>query len=189
VEIKKNTIFAVQFLKRVNRMSVELFDIEIGKYKEGVHRIEFEMDSEFFKSYESSCVEDGKVWAELIFDKGAFAIKFDFKIKGEVKRSCDRCLNDLSYPVESTFNLVAKITADIGEDEEHLTYILPNEQWFKTASYFMEMVCLSLPIKVVCEDVNQVCDSSMLEKFMEEEEEEIPSQFEKLKNLFKDNKI
>ncbi|HAH39154.1 MAG TPA: hypothetical protein DCL81_22620, partial [Algoriphagus sp.] len=69
------------------------FDIEVIKFKEGQHEIEFLIDDQFFSAFEDNeLVEKGKLTTRVIMHKGANLIEMEFDIAGHVRLTCDRSL-------------------------------------------------------------------------------------------------
>lgn len=174
-------------------MAVELkdFEIEFVKFKEGIHNLEFNLTSDFFLLFENSSLDSGNLNANVVFEKKSQSLHFDMKVMGNVGLSCDRCLTKISYPIENEFKLLVKISDQVGDEEEDLTYILPSEHSFNIAGYLYEMINLAIPMRKTCEDIGEKCDATILQKLQTimneetkvEEAKEINPEWDKLKDI------
>ncbi|MCO6496015.1 MAG: DUF177 domain-containing protein [Bacteroidetes bacterium] len=173
-------------------MAVELkdFEIEFIKFKDGIHTLSFQLCSDFFQLFEKSSLDSGNLNATVIFEKKTQLLDFDMKVMGNVGLFCDRCLTKNNYPIEGKLNLHVKITENIGEEEEDLTYILPSEHSFNIAGYLYEIINLAIPMRKTCEDIGEKCDESVLEKLNKiavdkegDENKEQNPEWDKLKDI------
>jgi uncharacterized metal-binding protein YceD (DUF177 family) len=85
-------------------------------------------------------------------------------LEGNAIVSCDRCLDDLSLPIETTGNLKIKLGEDFDDDGEIL--IVPEEDGtVNVAWYIYEFIVLSLPLKKV--HAPGKCNREMMSKLSE----------------------
>lgn len=176
-------------------MRWEDFDIAFVKYKPGTHTVDFVLNADFFSLFENSSYTHGTVDASVLLHRDTPHFKLDFSIKGNVETECDRCLENIVYPLKNSYTIHVKVTENPGEEVDNLVYLHPSEFKFNVAQYLYEMIHLAVPMKKVCEDIGNSCDPIVLAKiegFSSEDlndDTEIPSTpFEKLKDLFKDTK-
>jgi uncharacterized protein len=172
---------------------LEDLDIEFVKYSIGSHQITFSMGQSFFKLFEKSSLQKGNLRATIAFEKKQLSLNFKINIIGNVNVDCDRCLKNISIPIETDFVLLVKITISPEEEDENIAYILPSEHKFNIAKYLYEIIHLSVPMRNVCDDVGEHCDSEVVQRLSAEEqsadEEEVRHpEFEKLKDILKDLK-
>lgn len=176
--------------------SLKSFDIEFIKYKTGEHSLFYKLDAGFLRNFEYGSLKEGQVEAQVEFIKHMHSLEFKFNLDGEAKVTCDRCLNEIMYPIVGDFHLLVKITDEPGEEEDNLTYIPPSAFKFNIAQYLYEIMHLSLPMKVTCEDLEDdeiTCNEEVIKKLEEiatEEEPDSPdlnADWEKIKKLFNDN--
>lgn len=177
----------------MKRAKLADFDLMFVKYNTGNHKVSYELDDSFFQLFDYSSLTEGKLNVEINFTKDPQSLQIEFVMAGNVKTNCDRCLSDIDYPIKDTFNLLVKITQQIGEDEENLTYILPSEHKFNIATYLIEMAHLAIPMRKTCDDIESKCDETVLQILNNEDsdgdegtEDKSDPAWAKLKNLFKD---
>jgi len=76
------------------------FGIPVFGLKPGLRRFEFEVDDDFFKSFESNPIQSGNYKIIIDFDKRDNEFLLQFDIKGTFESPCDRCLADIRVPSE-----------------------------------------------------------------------------------------
>ena len=114
------------------------FVISIRGLKPGRSRHEWHVGGEFFGTFENSEVLDADL--QVVVDLAYFEDSAEVKctIEGTVVVVCDRCLEDLTLPVETSFEL--------GDDEIDLGADIDLRQ------DVYDFVCISLPMQRVHPD-------------------------------------
>lgn len=130
---------------------LKAFDIEFVKLKNGDHEFEFELTEDFFKHFESSLTPNN-LNVKLLFTKNTNTFSLFFEIQGEINTSCDRCLDDISIPVNNESTIMVKITEKEMEDQDDIIYLSPFDYKINVAQPIYDFVLLSIPIKITCED-------------------------------------
>ena len=112
---------------------------------------------EFFDSFENSEILDAQLDIETIVEKSGRYIGVDCNVSGSVVVECDRCLEELSLPVNLEVKLSVKFgevdESDENQDGEREVIFLPvdnTELDMKQIVY--DYVCISLPIQRVHEE-------------------------------------
>ena len=164
------------------------FNLPILGLHQGIHIYEFQCDQSFFKSFDTSLVEEGNFHVDLSLDKKIDMLILNFSFKGAIATSCDRCLAPIQLPVEGGQQLILKYAEGISDDDE-IVFIEKDLDHYNVAEYIHEIIELSLPIinKYDCEaEKNPPCDFKVL-KVLEErstkEDKEENSLWDSLKNL------
>ncbi|MDE7373947.1 MAG: DUF177 domain-containing protein, partial [Odoribacter sp.] len=75
---------------------------------EGKHSFEYVLDNTFFDCFEATKGTQGVVDATVEIRKSSLLMEVKIKINGRVKAVCDRCLGEVSIPVEGEMNLFVK---------------------------------------------------------------------------------
>lgn len=109
---------------------------------------------EFFISFENSDIHDAELAVEIGVEKIGRKIFMDCRITGSVVVSCDRCLEDLTIPVDVPVKLEIKFGDSAEEIQEtgqgRETVVLPhNEDVLDMEQIVYDYVCTSLPVKKV----------------------------------------
>ncbi len=70
-------------------------------------------------------------------------------ITGEITLLCDRCLDDLQWPVDTTYHIYVKYGADYNDDSDELLEIPESDNFLNIAYMIYDTVALTIPIKHV----------------------------------------
>lgn len=129
------------------------FDIEVIKFLEGKHEIDFEVGKEFFLNFEDNeLLEEGLLSIRVLMEKGANLITMSFLISGEVKLTCDRTLEQYF----ETLKINEKIIFKYGEVEEEINeevYMITRDTaTVNVAQFIYEFILLGLPAKKIHPD-------------------------------------
>jgi len=75
--------------------------------------------------------------------------EFLFTIEGVIIISCDRCLDDMDFPVSTSNRLIVKLGADYSEENDEIVIIPRDEGVINLAWFIYEFIALTIPIKHV----------------------------------------
>ena len=153
--------------------------------KEGVHDYSYEIDNKFFESFDYSEVEDGDIRAEVSMDRKERMLIFDFNIKGILLIPCDRCLEELRYPVDVKERLIVKFGHEHREETEEIIIIPDTDSHIDISSFIYEYIMLALPLKKAHEEGEGGCDPAVLDKLNKHTSSEEDPRWEALKELKK----
>ncbi len=140
----------------------------------GIHNLEFDVHSDFFKAFEASHLDNGEFKVLVEMDKRHDSSVFSFDIEGNTKTNCDRCLESISLPMYGTFTLHVKHSTE-GESTDEIMYIHPETSTLNLSQVIYEFVLLCMPLVKIydCENDEQPpCNLTILEKLDQEEEQE-----------------
>jgi uncharacterized metal-binding protein YceD (DUF177 family) len=101
--------------------------------------------------------------------------EFEVELNGVAVVECDRCLDELEYPVEVSDTLYVKFSEEEFEFDGEVMWLNPADEEINLADYIYESLLLSLPYQRVHERIED-CNQEMIERFRivsEEEFEEI----------------
>lgn len=159
--------------------------------KEGEHVFDFEINNQFFESFELSEIKKGCLKAEVVLNKKAHVIELDFSITGHVYVPCDRCTENFEMPLSSTNRLLVKFGEDRSEENDELIVLSISDDEINVAQYLYEFIHLAIPYKRIHpEDENgeTTCNEEMLEQIEEHlytREESVDPRWNELKKLIK----
>lgn len=146
------------------------YTLPFSGLSEGKHQFDFKVDDRFFAEFEGSEVEKGNLAVGIELEKRSTYLKLVFSIGGTVKLTCDRCLEDFDYPVQSKKALLVKFSEKPVEDEAELIFLHPTDFQVEVAQYIYEFIILSLPIRRIHPDGpdgKSQCDPAMIKKLEE----------------------
>ena len=105
----------------------------------------FSLDDQFFTDIDAPEVHKGKVEVNLVVKKNFGAFTLDFSIEGNVVVICDRCLDEMTIPVEAEETLKVKLGEEYEEDDD-LIIIPESEGIINVAWNIYEFIVLHLPM-------------------------------------------
>ena len=109
---------------------------------------QYQLDNEFFLDLDAPEVQKGQVNVTLKVRKTSGVYQLDFHIEGEVVVICDRCLDEMEQPIETTDRLKVKLGAEYSEEDDMV--IIPEEEGYINVAWFIyEFIALSIPMKHV----------------------------------------
>ncbi|MDF2159320.1 DUF177 domain-containing protein [Algoriphagus sp. CAU 1675] len=140
------------------------FDIEVIKFKEGLHEIDFSIGDSFFQQFEDNdLVEKGNLTVRVMMNKGANLIEMSFRIAGTVRLTCDRSLEEFDYPIDTTQEIIYKYGSEEKEIDEDVYMITRDTPSVNVAQLIYEFIILSLPAKKIHPDYRNELDDEDLE--------------------------
>ncbi|MFA8301379.1 MAG: DUF177 domain-containing protein [Hyphomicrobiales bacterium] len=171
--------------------SLKDYIIPFRGLKIGVHNFKFDINKELFEFFESSEVIDAKVKALVEMERKETMLILNFKLHGQLKLQCSRCLGDLDFPVEAEETLYIKFgseEADEGSDDIRVLSDKDNDLDISKDVY--EYIMLQVPFQVLHpddEDGESTCDPAILERLQGfSKENTIDPRWEALNKLKKD---
>lgn len=161
----------------------------------GLHEFDFEITDTFFENLEYSEISKGSLNAHVVLDKKPHMLEFTFEINGSLELTCDRCLENFSYPIDYNGRLFVKFSATEDELDDDVICLSPEEHEINIAHYLYESISLSIPLKRVHptdKKGNPLCDPKMLKKLKELEinspaVEDVDPRWDELKKLMDNN--
>jgi uncharacterized metal-binding protein YceD (DUF177 family) len=117
--------------------------------QQDVQEHEYLLDNQFFTNIDGEDVQKGKVHVKLVITKTKNAFNLTFQLKGLVIIPCDRCLDDMDFPVETNNRLIVKFGKDFSEESDEIVVIPEVEGVINLAWFLYEFVALAIPLKHV----------------------------------------
>jgi uncharacterized metal-binding protein YceD (DUF177 family) len=140
------------------------FDIEVIKFKEGSHEIDFEIGDAFFQNFEDNeIVQKGNLTIRVKLDKGPNVIEANFHISGSVQLTCDRSLEVFDHPLDFSEKMIYKYGSEEKEIDEDVFMITRDTPVINVAQLIYEFILLALPIKKIHPDYRNELDDEELE--------------------------
>ena len=98
---------------------------------------------------ESEDVHDADLNVTLTVEYKSDVYLLDFAVEGIVTLICDRCLDDLEFPIDTTYHINVKYGEDYNDDSEDLLVIPESDNYLNVAYMIYDTVALAIPIKHV----------------------------------------
>jgi uncharacterized metal-binding protein YceD (DUF177 family) len=127
----------------------DLYKVDLKGMQQDVQQYEYLLDNPFFTNIDSEDIQKGKVNVRLTITKTGGIFNFVFNLNGVVVIPCDRCLDDMDYPIETTNRLIVKFGKDYSEESDEIVIIPESEGVINLAWFLYEFVALAIPIKHV----------------------------------------
>ncbi|MCB0665283.1 MAG: DUF177 domain-containing protein [Saprospiraceae bacterium] len=164
------------------------YNLPLKSIGEGARIFEFELDQDFFKSFENDLLGECSIVQKVEVTRRPDFLILSFSHEGFLKADCDRCLEKIRIPISGEKQFILKFVDQEQEDEEEVIYLLRDEDHFDLAPLINELTTLSIPIVKVydCEkDPDAPCNPEVL-RYLDSHEE--PSEgrsqiWEQLKDL------
>ena len=117
--------------------------------QQDVQEVEYLLDNLFFTNIGGEDIQKGKINTRLTISKIGGAFDLSFILNGIVIVPCDRCLDDMELPIETTAHLIVKLGKDYSEESDEIVVIPESEGIINLAWFLYEFVALAIPIKHV----------------------------------------
>jgi uncharacterized metal-binding protein YceD (DUF177 family) len=125
------------------------FKLPLKSLPEGTHQFHYDLDKQFFANMESADIRDAKVGVELTVVHRNGAYDLTFACNGSVIVACDRCLDDLELPIETSYHVTVKYGDEYREDSDEFIEIPESDNYLNVAYMIYDTVSLAIPIKHV----------------------------------------
>lgn len=112
-------------------------------------------DKEFFGSFGNADILDADLVADVSAEKAGKSIHVDCRVAGTVTVRCDRCMEDLVLPVDSSVGLSVKFgpeQEDSEEDGRETIWLSSSDSSLDMRQIIYDYACLSLPMQRFHED-------------------------------------
>jgi uncharacterized metal-binding protein YceD (DUF177 family) len=164
--------------------------LDLGKLKNGIHRMDWVLNATFFQAFEGSLIQEGEMNVVLDLERIENVFSALLSINGKAKVLCDSCLEEIHLPFQNKLKFVVKLTGAYTEDDldNEVFYVMENNPRFYLSQHIYDMVNLGLPIRKTCEDPGnmEACNLEVLNKLNDSgsaEEEGNDPRWDKLKDL------
>jgi uncharacterized protein len=142
------------------------FSLPFSGMKDGLHIYHFDVENDFFTSFDHSPIHEGQFKITVEADKRSGITELDVYIVGHIATICDRCLSNINLPVGGEYHLVVKIGDEVSDDDE-IIFLPADQPKLDLAQVFYELICVSLPLinTYACDLENpKPCNEEILKK-------------------------
>ena len=128
--------------------SLESLKIDLKGLKEEETSLEFALDDSYFEALDGADVKKGSLHVSVSIRKATGFFEFDFHTEGTIVIPCDRCLDDMTLPVDTDNRLIVKLGSACSEEDD-IIVVPENEGILDMAWFIYEFVALVIPIRHV----------------------------------------
>jgi len=125
------------------------YKLPLKNLSAGIHEYEYKLTGQFFKDMESTDVRDAEVGVHLTVVYRDDVYYLDFKFIGDVVLLCDRCLDDLHFPIDTDYHIKVKYGDEYRDDSDDVLEIPESDSELNVAYMMYDTVSLAIPIKHV----------------------------------------
>lgn len=115
----------------------------------GTHEFEYHLGKQFFMNMESEDIHDADLSVNLVVVHKSDMYDIAIHISGTITLICDRCLDDLLYPIDTDYHITVKYGDEYNDDSDDLLVIPESDNYLNVAYMLYDTVALSIPIKHV----------------------------------------
>ena len=128
--------------------SLESLKIDLKGLKEEETSLDFALDDSYFEALDGADVKKGSLHVSVSIRKATGFFEFDFHTEGTIVIPCDRCLDDMTLPVDTDNRLIVKLGSACSEEDD-IIVVPENEGILDMAWFIYEFVALVIPIRHV----------------------------------------
>ena len=128
--------------------SLESLKIDLKGLKDEETSLEFTLDDTYLEALDGADVKKGSLHVSVSIRKATGFFEFNFHTDGEIVIPCDRCLDDMTLPVDADNCLIVKL-GSVYSEEDDVIVVPENEGILDMAWLIYEFVALVIPIRHV----------------------------------------
>lgn len=125
------------------------YKLPLKQLTPGVHEFDYHIDKQFFVDMENADVRDAALDVHLTVTYQNDIYVMHFHITGDVTLLCDRCLDDLVVPIDTTYDISVEYGDDYNDESDDLITIPTSDNFFNVSYMIYDTVILAIPIKHV----------------------------------------
>lgn len=125
------------------------FKVQLRGLSDGEHTFDFHLGRVFFENMENADVRDADLDVRLVVIARAGHYDLNFKISGTIVTLCDRCLDDLVLPIDTSYHVMVEYGDDYNDEADDLLVIPQTDNYLNVAYMVYDTVALAIPIKHV----------------------------------------
>lgn len=125
------------------------FSLPLKSLPVGTHTFQFIPDKQFFENMESADIRDANLVCDVTVKYDGEIYDLHFHITGEVTVQCDRCLEEMPWPIDAQYHIEVKYGDAFTDDSDELIKIPQSVNDLNVAYMIYDTVSLAVPIKHV----------------------------------------
>lgn len=125
------------------------YKLPLKSLPSGSHEFEYDLGKQFFEDMESSDVRDAHLKVVARVNVKGDVFELSLKVSGEITLICDRCLDEMQWPVDTEYKVFVKYGEDYNDDSDDLLVIPETDNFLNVAYMLYDTVVLTIPIKHV----------------------------------------
>ena len=128
--------------------SLEQFKLDLKNLTDEETTLDFDLEDSYFNALDGSELNHGALHVSVSICKAIGFFELLFHTEGTVTVTCDRCLDDMSQPIETDNRLIVKLGA-VNSEEDDIIIVSEDEGILDLSWIIYEFIVLAIPIKHV----------------------------------------
>ncbi len=124
----------------------QTYIVNLKTLQEGDYQYEYSLDDAFFAAINEKEILGGAVRAVVDLAVREQGCRLHLHAQGDVKITCDRCLDEMTQAVEANEALLVKLAVADDENDDEAIYVDPKGGELDLAWLLYEMIAINLPI-------------------------------------------
>ncbi len=125
------------------------YKLPLKSLPQGSHDFDFKLGKQFFADMENADIRDADLDCHVTVTLKGDMYELVMHITGELTLLCDRCLDELQWPVDTDYRIYVKYGEDYNDDSDELLEIPEGDADLNIAYMIHDTVALTIPIKHV----------------------------------------
>lgn len=125
------------------------YKLPLKSLPSGSHEFEYELGKQFFEDMESADIRDAHLKVIAIVNVKGDVFELTLRVSGEITLICDRCLDEMQWPIDTEYKIFVKYGEDYNDDSDTLLVIPESDNFLNIAYILYDTVALTIPIKHV----------------------------------------
>lgn len=125
------------------------YKLPLKSLPQGSHDFDFKLGKQFFADMENADIRDADLDCHVTVTLKGDMYELVMHITGELTLLCDRCLDELAWPVDADYRIYVKYGEDYNDDSDELLEIPEGDADLNIAYMIHDTVALTIPIKHV----------------------------------------
>lgn len=148
------------------------YNVAFSGLKMGIHQFDYQVDGAFFEHFEESDIDDAKLNVQVELEKQETMLILHFNITGNIKTTCDRCLESCTLEIAKETTLIAKFGDKYEEVSDEIIFIPRSANSLDISQYIYEFTMLALPIQRIHQTIGSIdgCNEKMISYLTETNE-------------------
>ncbi len=143
---QKNSTFAADFREELRTMQTnDTYVIDLNALQFGDYQYQYILDDAFFAAIDEKEILGGNLQSEVSLVVREQGCNLQLSAKGEVRVTCDRCLDEMTEAVDVDESLLVKVATPREEDADDDTLYVADGK-IDLAWLLYEMIEINLPI-------------------------------------------
>lgn len=125
------------------------YSLPLKSLPKGEHNFTFKLGKQFFVDMESTDIRDACLTADVTVRYANDIYDLDLHVSGEITLLCDRCLDEMSWPIDASYQVMVKYGEVYRDDNDKMLEIPSSVNDLNVAYMLYDTVSLAIPIKHV----------------------------------------